>query len=202
MKNLLAALLPASILLLAGCDEPVAENGAPVIPVKVRETVTKEAKKAEGLARSNWLSASEAAQTVTERTKRDTLDFVRTKMIDLQSELANIKLPDNIDTLRQAYVEEEVARLDAAIEQLDLQAKVRKKVEDAKKLAENAERTTAEVQATLAKTDKAYKDLMEQIAIAKSNYAAAEETVAGFREELKNVGAVLPGSQFNQTEKP
>ncbi len=202
MKNLLAALLPASILLLAGCDEPVAENGAPVIPVKVRETVTKEAKKADGLARSNWLSASEAAQTVTERTKRDTLDFVRTKMIDLQSELANIKLPDNIDTLRQAYVEEEVARLDAAIEQLDLQAKVRKKVEDAKKLAENAERTTAEVQATLAKTDKAYKDLMEQIAIAKSNYAAAEETVAGFREELKNVGAVLPGSQFNQTEKP
>jgi len=202
MKNLLAALLPASLLLLAGCDEPVAENGAPVIPVKVRETVTKEAKKAEGLARSNWLSASEAAQTVTERTKRDTLDFVRTKMIDLQSELANIKLPDNIDTLRQAYVEEEVARLDAAIEQLDLQAKVKKKVEDAKKLAENAERTTAEVQAALAKTDKAYKDLMEQIAIAKSNYAAAEETVAGFREELKNVGAVLPGSQFNQTEKP
>ena len=202
MKNLLAALLPAGLLLLAGCDEPVAENGAPVIPAKVRETVTKEAKKAEGLARSNWLSASEAAQTVTERTKRDTLDFVRTKMIDLQSELANIKLPDNIDTLRQAYVEEEVARLDAAIEQLDLQAKVRKKIEDAKKLAENAERTTAEVQATLAKTDKAYKDLMEQIAIAKSNYAAAEETVAGFREELKNVGAVLPGSQFNQTEKP
>jgi chromosome segregation ATPase len=202
MKNLFAALLPVSLLLLAGCDEPAAGNSAPVISQEVRETVTKEAKKAEGLARSNWLSASEAAQTVTERTKRDTLDFVRTKMVDLQSELANIKLPDNIDTLRQAYVEEEVARLDAAIERLDLEAQLRKKVENAKKLAENAERTTAEVQATLAKTDKAYKDLMEQIAIAKSNYAAAEETVAGFREELKKVGAILPGSDFGKDAKP
>jgi chromosome segregation ATPase len=202
MKNLFVALIPVGLLLLAGCDEPESAGGSPVISPKVRETVTKEAKKAEGLARSNWLSASEEAQKVSDRTKRDTLDFVRSKMIDLQSELANIKLPDNIDTLRQAYVEEEVARLDAAIEQLDLQAKVKKRVEDAKKLAENAERTTAEVQAALAKTDKAYKGLMEQIAIAKSNYAAAEETVAGFREELKKVGAVLPGSNFTPGAKP
>jgi chromosome segregation ATPase len=112
--------------------------------------------------------------------------------VEVQGELANVKLRQPMDDFRSAYVEEQIARLDAALDLKEVRTKMDAAVAEAKKLPQNAAKTDAEIRQKLAAAQKGFKDLQEQYDVANHNLQAAENTISGIRQEIQKLGGVIP----------
>ncbi|CAN5684426.1 hypothetical protein BH11ARM2_BH11ARM2_09430 [soil metagenome] len=162
MKPLLA-LVPA--LILVGCTEKDRNGAANTAAVQGRKI----AAQTKTMAESLWLSAQREAGKITADSSQAAIESARGKLIDLQSQMADLKAPTEVQSLQMSSIETEISRLEAATEMKDLKAKM----ED------------------LHAGDR-LQDLKDKYAEAKQNYDSAMETMIEFREQLKTHGVPLP----------
>jgi hypothetical protein len=70
----------------------------------------------EELIKSSWLSANEAGLRLSVDSPFESKVYVRDRLTKLQAMIASAKRPMRMDNLRLAYVEEHIAKMNAAIE--------------------------------------------------------------------------------------
>ncbi|RYG32783.1 hypothetical protein EON81_19810 [bacterium] len=181
MRTLLF-LLP--LALLAGCSEKdraqasdaaqakaneVASNASQAARAKANELADGAVAKAKDLVESLWVSAQREAEQMTKDSGESALRAARGKMLDLQSQLADIKAPNELQALQQTSVETQIARLEAALDMKELRAKI-----------------------DSAQSEETKKSLRRQYDEAKENYTAAMEQVEEYRVQLKERGVPMP----------
>jgi chromosome segregation ATPase len=116
----------------------------------------------------------------------------KNRLQQIQADLANVKLREPVDDFRSACVEEQIARLDAALDLKEVRTKMDAAVAEAKKLPANASKTDAEIRQKLAEAQKSFREMQAQYEIANHNLQAAENTITSIRQEIQKLGGVLP----------
>ncbi|RYG48614.1 hypothetical protein EON79_03970 [bacterium] len=159
-------LLFLPLALLAGCSEreraqatDTASKGAKSVAVK-----------AKGMVESLWISAQREAQTLTAASGETAIRAARSKMLDLQSEMAEIKAPSELQALQLTNIETQISRLEAALEMKELKAQMAR-VEEGKAR---------------------WRALQTKYEEAQENYASAVENLAEFKGELERRGVPMP----------
>ena len=145
-----------------------------------------------GIAKSLWVSAVKAAQSVSSETSARAIQDAQKQMLALQAELSRIKMPDAVDRLRLAHVDEELEKLDYGLEMKDLQRQIDQKIALAKDSVEYSKKSVAQLRANLQKADAQFRALTEDYAAAKENFDAAASRVADIRQKLTKAGALVP----------
>ena len=145
-----------------------------------------------GIARSLWITAVQEAQKVSSGTSVSAIKNAQKQMQALQAQLSKIKVPDEIDQLRLAHVDEELEKLDYGLEMAKLQKEIDKKVEDAKSTYESSKQSIAELRQKLKRADAEFRNLTESYAAAKENFEAAGSRIDDIRKRLAKAGAIVP----------
>ena len=101
-------------------------------------------------------------------------------------------MPDAVDRLRLAHVDEELEKLDYGLEMKDLQSQIDQKIALAKDSVEYSKKSVAQLRANLQKADAQFRALTEDYAAAKENFDAAASRVADIRQKLTKAGALVP----------
>ena len=156
---------------------------------KDRDAAISESK---GIARSLWITAVQEAQKVSDGTSVPAIQKAQKQMQALQVQLSKIKMPDEIDQLRLAHVDEELEKLDYGLEMAKIQEQIDKKVEAAKSTYESSKQTVAELRQKLKSADAEYRNLMNSYAAAKENFEAAGSRIDDIRQRLAKAGAIVP----------
>ena len=164
-------------LVLVGCQAPLGDDSV---------------EKSTELAKNLWITAGAEAKKITAEAPAPTIKAAQHNLERLQYQLSRIRVPNNVDNLRLANVEEELERLSYGLDMNDLREKLDVKIASAKTLVANAGKSVAELRAELKKKDAEFRDLAEQYNLAKANFDAAASRVADIRKKLEKVGAILP----------
>lgn len=178
--------------LMVGCHLPTEAEVKQEVSAKIETAKQETVKSATGIAKSAWLRAQEEAAKLGVTSPEVALLQAKNRLVEVQGELANVKLRQPMDDFRSAYVEEQIARLDAALDLKEVRTKMDAAVAEAKKLPQNAAKTDAEIRQKLAAAQKGFKDLQEQYDVANHNLQAAENTISGIRQEIQKLGGVIP----------
>lgn len=185
----LSGMLLAGILALAGCQ------------LQNRITGQAELDRTEELMRAAWLNANEEALRLSEASSLQAKIIARDELVDLQAQIANTRRPKSMDNLRLAYVEEHIAKLDAAIQVDEAKQQLERRVKEAKSWPENLKKSSTQIRKTLENTDDQVQSLMAEIEEGQSNYVAAENTMKEIWGRLKSAGAVMPGSKSGEDKQ-
>lgn len=156
-------LVPA--LVLVGCTAKDRNEAANTAAVQTRQI----AAKTKTMAESLWLAAQREAGELTASSSEAALQAGRSKLLDLQSQFADLKAPTDLQALQMTSVETQISRLEAALEMQDLKTKMR----------------------DLRPGDR-LRDLQAKYGEAKQNYDSALESMVEFRDELKRQGIPMP----------
>jgi chromosome segregation ATPase len=189
MKPIPFALL--TLLVLTGCqsddrDAAMAQGEAAMAHGEAALT------KVKGIAKTAWLSASQEAQRLSTDSSRAAIESARQKLAEAQAELANLKMPSKVDALRIANLEEQAARLEAALDVQKLREQLDAKVQQAMATKQNVEQTADDVKNRLAEADRTYQDLRKQLDQAQREYDSAAQRVDDIRQKLGELGGVQP----------
>ncbi len=185
----LSGFLLAGILALTGCQ------------LQNRITGQRELDRTEALLRAAWLNANEEALRLSAASSLQAKIVARDELVDLQAQIANTRKPKSMDNLRLAYVEEHIAKLDAAIQVDEAKQQLDRRLKEAKSWPENLTKSSAQVRQILEKTDDQVQSLMAEIEEGQSNYKAAENTMNEIWGRLKTAGAILPNSKSGQDKQ-
>ncbi|CAN1563374.1 hypothetical protein MCEMSE15_02789 [Fimbriimonadaceae bacterium] len=185
----LSGFLLAGILALTGCQ------------LQNRITGQRELDRTEALLRAAWLNANEEALRLSAASSLQAKIVARDELVDLQAQIANTRKPKSMDNLRLAYVEEHIAKLDAAIQVDEAKQQLDRRLKEAKSWPENLKKSSAQVRQILEKTDDQVQSLMAEIEEGQSNYKAAENTMNEIWGRLKTAGAILPNSKSGQDKQ-
>jgi len=185
----LSGFLLAGILALTGCQ------------LQNRITGQRELDRTEALLRAAWLNANEEALRLSTASSLQAKIVARDELVDLQAQIANTRKPKSMDNLRLAYVEEHIAKLDAAIQVDEAKQQLDRRLKEAKSWPENLKKSSAQVRQILEKTDDQVQSLMAEIEEGQSNYRAAENTMNEIWGRLKTAGAILPNSKSGQDKQ-
>ncbi len=185
----LSGFLLAGILALTGCQ------------LQNRITGQRELDRTEALLRAAWLNANEEALRLSAASSLQAKIVARDELVDLQAQIANTRKPKSMDNLRLAYVEEHIAKLDAAIQVDEAKQQLDRRLKEAKSWPENLKKSSAQVRQILEKTDDQVQSLMAEIDEGQSNYKAAENTMNEIWGRLKTAGAILPNSKPGQDKQ-
>lgn len=185
----LSGFLLAGILALTGCQ------------LQNRITGQRELDRTEALLRAAWLNANEEALRLSAASSLQAKIVARDELVDLQAQIANTRKPKSMDNLRLAYVEEHIAKLDAAIQVDEAKQQLDRRLKEAKSWPENLKKSSAQVRQILEKTDDQVQSLMAEIEEGQSNYKAAENTMNEIWGRLKTAGAILPNPKSGQTKQ-
>lgn len=185
----LSGFLLAGILALTGCQ------------LQNRITGQRELDRTEALLRAAWLNANEEALRLSAASSLQAKIVARDELVDLQAQIANTRKPKSMDNLRLAYVEEHIAKLDAAIQVDEAKQQLDRRLKEAKSWPENLKKSSAQVRQLLEKTDDQVQSLMAEIEEGQSNYKAAENTMNEIWGRLKTAGAILPNSKSGQDKQ-
>ncbi|MDX2065462.1 MAG: hypothetical protein SFX74_06945 [Fimbriimonadaceae bacterium] len=144
-----------------------------------------------GLLRSMWLRFGQEAETLTDQTPVLELQYAKTRLVELQSRLGELKNPNSVDSLRLAYVETQIAKIDAAIDLQEYRRIANVRRDDLSRLPQHSGKTKAQLQRVFAQ-DSSLTDLAPLLEEAQTNYEAAVDTIRIVRSRLKANGAILP----------
>lgn len=128
---------------------------------------------ADDRVQAEWTNVQSQASRWTADTSKEALEAGKDKLIDLQSEIANAKLPPEVERIKMDSVKVELQKVGAALDMRKIQEDLDKRVRQAQSLKENAGKTVDEIKADLSKADDAYRDLQQRLASAQQVY---EET--------------------------
>ena len=181
-----------SAVIVVGCRVPTEDEVKKEVSTKLETAKQETVKQANGIAKSAWVRAQEEATKLGATSPEVALLDAKNRLQQIQGDLANVKLREPVDDFRSAYVEEQIARLDAALDLKEVRTKMDAAVAEAKKLPANATKTDAEIRQKLADAQKSFREMQAQYEIANHNLQAAENTITSIRQEIQKLGGVLP----------
>jgi|GEM_PF-5367301 len=179
-------------MIIIGCHVPTEAEVKKEVSSKLETAKQETVKQANGIAKSAWVRAQEEATQLGATSPEVALLQAKNRLQQIQADLANVKLREPVDDFRSAYVEEQIARLDAALDLKEVRTKMDAAVAEAKKLPANASKTDAEIRQKLAEAQKSFREMQAQYEIANHNLQAAENTITSIRQEIQKLGGVLP----------
>ncbi|HVL38771.1 MAG TPA: hypothetical protein VM328_05210 [Fimbriimonadaceae bacterium] len=172
MPKKLIFLAPALLFICGGCDGKKHET---LIPQVVAFDTNRSS-----LAVA-FGTVSEEAEKLTHRSSQEALAGARRAAVELQSKLADLELPSELDQLRLAALRRQVERLDAAI----LVHSIRQQWEAALKGAAAGREGLAAKRAELRQRDPAFKALDEKLLKAESAYKDAANQLAAVLKAIE-----------------
>lgn len=155
---------------------------------ELERTANDAVQKGSSVVKSVWTTAVEQTSRVTAASAPAVIAQARSAVERMQSELASTGAAGPIETMRLAFAETQLARLDAAAEMQrtrDRMNEIAGRANDLPKLAEQKQR---ELDNRLAATNREYASLREQFREAKTNYDAATSELVTIRNELERLG--------------
>jgi hypothetical protein len=138
-----------------------------------------------------WLRFGQEAETLTDRSPVVDLQYAKTRLVELQAQLGQLKNPNSVDSLRLAYVETQIAKIDAAIDLQEYRRIADVRRDDLRRLPQNANKSATQLKRVYAQ-DSSLADIEPLIEEARTNYEASVDTIRIIRSRLKANGAILP----------
>ncbi len=127
---------------------------------------------------SAWKKAGESWDTVYKQAAKLTADSSAAALKAAREQLvkAQASLKDNEQV---KALQDQIARIDAAIDVQKIKADLEAKVEEAKQAKENATKTVDDIQTKLHQADQAYQSLEAKLADAQKAYDSAAAKISG-----------------------
>lgn len=135
-------------------------------------------------------SALDEAQKIDWKASLETLTGAKSKLVDLQNQLANLKSPTELDGIRLEQIQNEVFRIEAAIQLQDVERQMLQAIEKANGVKA---KTLAEVETQrkrLAEADGAFKKLDKQYQDIKLIYEQTQKHVDELKAKIKALEAM------------
>jgi chromosome segregation ATPase len=143
--------------------------------------------RAADLATGAWKSALAQASKLSADSAKPALESAKAQLERAKSKLSEIKMPSGLDHLKLASIQEELSRLEAALNVQKLKSEMDERVDAAMKTKENAEKTIGEVRQTLAKADAEYQDMQKKLKDAQEAYESASAKVKETSQKIQSL---------------
>ncbi len=111
------------------------------------------ASKAQDMAGSAWKSVSEQAQKLSADSGKSAIESAKSQLESVRDRMSHIKAPTEIEGLKLDTVKDEIQRLEAALTIKNLKSQMDKRVEDAQKMKDNAQKSVQEIRDKLSQAE-------------------------------------------------
>lgn len=175
---------PIFLVLLAGCAVPSREDVEKDVQARLESTKQEAVKSASQMAQRAWDSAQREASKLTAESSEKALLEAKKSLVKVQNELANAKIPGPEGNGQRRLVDEQISRLNAALDLKNVQSQLDQAVEKAKALPVNAQKTDAEIRAKLAAADREYRKLQAEYQRAQDGLKSAERTLTEIQQKM------------------
>jgi chromosome segregation ATPase len=178
MKLAIGVVVAAIVFLSAGCDKKDQDAALD----QGRFAMSKAADFASGA----WKSACDQAHSLSADSGKSAIESAKAQLEGVRKKMSGIKAPTSLDSLKLDSVKEEIARLQAALTIKNLKAQLDERVEIAKKLKDNAEKSYDDVKGKLEHADAEYQDLQKKLSDAQTAYDGASEKIKETTQKLQH----------------
>jgi hypothetical protein len=118
-------------------------------------------------------SLLQETQDLTQHSSRESLEEARKRLVDLQTKLANLDAPSQLDRLRMEVLQNQIDRLDTALAVRTARKEVELLVIRAEEQAALAGQTLAEKRKELRERDEAFRSIDDRLIAAERAYSEA-----------------------------